>query len=65
MKTQPELRDFFQVTEAHNHKIQIVVKDRDSDQILCLEWITKGLLAKLFHESKVIGSHNGLFMIER
>lgn len=56
-------KDNFQVTEAYKGKVCVAYHDVLSDRRLETVWITKGLLAKHFHESRVIGSNKGIWIV--
>lgn len=52
----------FQVTEQHKGKVLVSYTDKDGHKEDPM-WITKGLLAKHFHESRVIGSLKGVWIV--
>lgn len=53
----------FQVTEQYKGKVLVVYFDILADRKLEPVWITKGLLAKHFHDFRVLGSNKGVWLV--
>jgi hypothetical protein len=63
-KVEPLVPDFSK--EAHERTIIVLLQDKESGEIIGEKVITKGYLAKAFraYERKVVGSHNGKFILQ-
>jgi hypothetical protein len=53
-----------QATNAGNRHIKIIYRDRINGSYSEPVWIKRALLAKFFQESRVIGSREGLSVVE-
>jgi type IV secretory pathway VirB4 component len=62
-KYMTESKENFQVTDAYKGKVCVAYHDIITDSRLETVWITKGLLAKHFHESRVLGSSKGIWIV--
>lgn len=52
------------ITEQGEKLITVYIQDKDTQEIVGIQTIKRALLAKHFHEHRVLGAKDGLFVIE-
>lgn len=62
LKQQPSTG--YQVTDACNRLITVLIQDKETGQIIGKQIIKRALLAKYFHEQRVVGAKDGLFKVQ-
>lgn len=63
MKTNNNNSQTSPLTEQGSLMIQVYVKDLLANEIVDTKWIKRAELARMFHEHKVVGSHNHKFVV--